>query len=533
MDFDSGTKVAVKIVDKEKLANPREQVSMAREITIMKLLKHKNILRLYDIYENEEKLFLILDLYEGGDLYGYLTSNGALPPEEALPLFTQIIKGVEYCHTNLIVHRDLKPENLLLSADKKHLVISDFGLSTGMQGSRNLLKTRCGTVHYISPEVAKGDPYVGMASDVWSIGIILYAMLTATLPFDGPSSVAVLKKIVRGQFNMPLHLPLELQDLIRKMLHTDPKERITIPIIKLHPWVSGITEEVPSTPKHDDKTSEPLILTLHDIQTNNDVISNLKLLGWEESELMNDLLSKDINSAKVFYKLLIDHKNRSLTEATKKTTEKPDNKVLRRRSVGVPRAGKVSNAVKEKEKRLSDKKRPVLQRPISRYSEQPNTRHNDKPLQHDKMDKHPEKVEKHISERYERPMEHGNNTPSQNHAPGQHGKKDVKVIWEISPTVEPEAKKFQLETDKGIGELLDSLQHVFKELQLDFDSKPTKKGFKAKARKSVGKKKGKTEVKVNVSQKEDGQRVISFEKSGTSQAQFQELSKKIEENLHL
>jgi len=318
LEFESGTRVAVKIVDKEKLSNPREQVSMAREITIMKLLKHKNILRLYDIYENPEKLFLILDLYEGGDLYGHLTTNGALRPEDALPLFKQIIKGVEYCHSHLIVHRDLKPENLLLSADKKNLVISDFGLSTGMQGSRNLLKTRCGTVHYISPEVAKGDPYVGMASDIWSIGIIVYAMVTATLPFDGPSSVAVLKKIVRGEFHMPPTLPPELQDLIRKMLNVDPKERITIPHIKLHPWYSGLKDDTPRSPESE-TPHEPLVLTLTDIKVHTDVIGNLKLLGWEESELMNELLSKEMNTAKMFYKLLVDHKNHPATEKKEKT----------------------------------------------------------------------------------------------------------------------------------------------------------------------------------------------------------------------
>jgi len=160
----------------------------------------------------------------------------------ALLLFKQIISGVEYCHQNMIVHRDLKPENLLLSADRKHLVISDFGLSTGMQGSRNLLKTRCGTVHYISPEVAKGDPYVGMPSDIWSVGIILYAMVTASLPFDGPNSIAVLKKIVRRDFSIPATVPKELQDLIRLMLTLDPKERITIQQIRQHPWYLGVDE---------------------------------------------------------------------------------------------------------------------------------------------------------------------------------------------------------------------------------------------------------------------------------------------------
>jgi serine/threonine protein kinase len=234
----------------------------------------------------------------------------------------------------MIVHRDLKPENLLLSADKKHLVISDFGLSTGMQGSRNLLKTRCGTVHYISPEVAKGDPYVGMASDIWSVGIILYAMVTATLPFDAPTSVAVLKKIVRGEYHMPAHLPPDLQALIRLMLTLDPKERITIPQIKLHQWYLGLKEETPR--QLSSREPDPLYnIALEEIKENADIISNLKLLGWEESELMNDLLDqKTMNMAKAFWKLLVENKN--LPVDKNDSPKVIDKKVLRRRSVAAP-----------------------------------------------------------------------------------------------------------------------------------------------------------------------------------------------------
>eukprot|EP01125_Pyxidicula_operculata_P003308 TRINITY_DN138_c0_g1_i1.p1 TRINITY_DN138_c0_g1~~TRINITY_DN138_c0_g1_i1.p1 ORF type:complete len:399 (-),score=75.67 TRINITY_DN138_c0_g1_i1:79-1275(-) len=299
VDFSSGKKVAVKIIDKEKLQNPREQVSMMREITIMKLLKHPNILKLYDVYDTPDKMYLILDLYAGGDLYTHLTTNGAMRPSEALVLFKQIIEGIEFCHKNLIVHRDLKPENLLLSEDKKKLVISDFGLSTGMGGSRNLLKTRCGTVHYISPEVAKGDPYVGMASDVWSCGVILYAMITASLPFDSPTAVGVLRKIVKGEFNMPPYLPKDLQDLIYKMMNLDPKNRITIPEIRKHPWWNSFTPfnkksvpEIGELPEDADEKPQPvLVLTLEDLNKNTDILENLTLLGWEDGELRNSLLA--------------------------------------------------------------------------------------------------------------------------------------------------------------------------------------------------------------------------------------------------
>uniref|UniRef100_A0A6B2L0Z2 non-specific serine/threonine protein kinase n=1 Tax=Arcella intermedia TaxID=1963864 RepID=A0A6B2L0Z2_9EUKA len=311
IDFMNNHRVAVKIIDKTKLTQPREQIGIVREITIMKLLKHENILHLYDVYENKDNIFLILDLYEGGDLYSYVTSNGPLRNSEAVRLFRQLINGVEYCHRNLIVHRDLKPENLLLSADLKTLVLSDFGLSTGVAGHRAYLKTRCGTIHYISPEVARGDPYVGTAADIWSCGVILYAMVTACLPFEGDSLPVVLQKVVCGRYTIPQNLPEELKDLIQKMLCVDPTQRITAIQIKRHPWYclgiekSGeMTEDMLTEPSH-------FNLSREDIEQNRMIIENLKLLGWEEQELVQLLQSTEMNHPKIFYKLLKEHREMS------------------------------------------------------------------------------------------------------------------------------------------------------------------------------------------------------------------------------
>jgi len=186
-------------------------------------------------------------------------------------------------------------------------VLSDFGLSTGMAGSRNFLKTRCGTVHYISPEVAKGELYIGMSSDVWSCGIILFAMVTASLPFDGDNSVIVLKKIVKGEFFMPIYLPTELKDLIKKMLNVIPTERITISGIKKHPWYRlGATKEDLEDPV---LLIDPFTVTLEEVQSNKPIIENLKLLGWDDGQLMDDLLAKEMNQAKIFYKYLTEHKH--------------------------------------------------------------------------------------------------------------------------------------------------------------------------------------------------------------------------------
>jgi len=139
-----------------------------------------------------------------------------------------------------------------------------------------------------------------MASDIWSVGIILFAMVTATLPFDGPNSLAVLKKIVRGEFNTPPQIPKELQDLISLMLTLDPKERITIPQIKQHPWYLGVED----TPRQtEDSLETSYSISIPEIDSNSDVISNLRLLGWEQSELMNELLDKKMNMAKAFFQV--------------------------------------------------------------------------------------------------------------------------------------------------------------------------------------------------------------------------------------
>jgi len=526
LDPKSNTKVAVKIIDRVKLENPREQVSMAREITIMKLLKHKNVLRLHDIFENEQAIFLILDIYDGGDLYGHLTKNGAMRPSEAFKMFKQIIEGIEYCHKNLIVHRDLKPENLLLSGDKETLVISDFGLATGMQGSRNLLKTRCGTVHYISPEVAKGDPYVGMASDVWSCGIILYAMLTAALPFDGPNSVAVLKKIVKGIFHMPSYIPKELQDLINKLLTQDPVQRITIPQIKRHPWYRFYNDDKSKPPEkeEDDEIQEPVDIKLKDIEEHEDILQNLQLLGWEKFELRDQLLSKEMNTAKMFYKLLLQHgsqnqedekpepnnpvrmnkpvqnvkkertraRHRSLTGALNKTTvhekssrRKSERKrtVLRKKEVDLPTGNRGRAYTIESPGRLNEEGTPKTDLTTVPENEQ-----------------NPEEADSKVQ-----------NNPS-----------------------ESECKIYNLQTRKDINQILSILKRNFSGLSLDVTEKRSKDGsIKLRARKSQGSRKGRTSVKVELTTSDSGNVEVSFiqPKKGQEKKEFQDVVKNIQGTL--
>lgn len=153
-----------------------------REIAIMKLVQHPNVMSLFDVFESQDELYLVLELVDGGELFDYLVKQGRLKEMEALKFFQQIIAGLDYCHKHLICHRDLKPENLLLDSNKT-IKIADFGMAS-LQVTGKMLETSCGSPHYASPEIIRGVKYDGAKADIWSTGIILYALLTGNLPFD-------------------------------------------------------------------------------------------------------------------------------------------------------------------------------------------------------------------------------------------------------------------------------------------------------------------------------------------------------------
>ncbi|GJZ48117.1 SNF1-related protein kinase catalytic subunit alpha KIN10-like protein [Tanacetum coccineum] len=171
-----------------------------------------------------------------GELFYYIITNGRLEENEARHYFQQIISGVESCHLHKVVHRDLKPENLLLDS-KGNVKVADFGLANVMRDG-HLLKTSCGSPSYAAPEVLSGRLYAGPEVDVWSCGVILYALLTAILPFDDENVSTLLAKIKSGIYTIPNYLSLGARDLISRMLIVDPVNRITILEIYKHPWYS-------------------------------------------------------------------------------------------------------------------------------------------------------------------------------------------------------------------------------------------------------------------------------------------------------
>uniref|UniRef100_A0A8C7GBK3 BR serine/threonine kinase 2 n=1 Tax=Oncorhynchus kisutch TaxID=8019 RepID=A0A8C7GBK3_ONCKI len=294
-------KVAIKIVNREKLS---ESVLMKveREIAILKLIEHPHVLKLHDVYENKKYLYLVLEHVSGGELFDYLVKKGRLTPKEARKFFRQIISALDFCHSHSICHRDLKPENLLLD-EKNNIRIADFGMAS-LQVGDSLLETSCGSPHYACPEVIRGEKYDGRKADVWSCGVILFALLVGALPFDDDNLRNLLEKVKLGVFHMPHFIPPDCQNLLRGMIEVDAAKRLTVHSSK----ITGKNEPEPEQPV----PRKVAIRTLSTEEIDPDVLESMHSLGCfrDKGKLTKDLLSDDDNQEKMIYFLLLDRKER-------------------------------------------------------------------------------------------------------------------------------------------------------------------------------------------------------------------------------
>ena len=212
---------AIKIINKRKLRQKMKS-TIFRENEIISKLKHPNIIKVINIIEDLDNYYIIMENCQKGELFDYIVAHQTLSEKEASIFFYQLINGVEYIHSQNIVHRDLKPENLLLT-ENKILKIIDFGLSHPFDGSV-LLKTKCGSPSYASPEIITGTEYDGFKTDVWCCGVILYAMLCGFLPFEGENDMELFKNIVECDPEIPRELSKESKKLIRKIFTPNPKK---------------------------------------------------------------------------------------------------------------------------------------------------------------------------------------------------------------------------------------------------------------------------------------------------------------------
>ncbi|KAG4990866.1 hypothetical protein JHK82_024357 [Glycine max] len=252
-DTHSGKLFAVKILDKSKIIDLNNIDQIKREISTLKLLKHPNVVRLYEVLASKTKIYMVLEYVNGGELFDKIASKGKLKEAEGRKIFQQLIDCVSFCHNKGVFHRDLKLENVLVDA-KGNIKITDFNLSALPQHFRadGLLHTTCGSPNYVAPEILANKGYDGATSDIWSCGVILYVILTGYLPFDDRNLAVLYQKIFKGEVQIPRWLSPGSQNIIKRMLDANPKTRITMAMIKEDEWFKeGYT---PANPEDEEES---------------------------------------------------------------------------------------------------------------------------------------------------------------------------------------------------------------------------------------------------------------------------------------
>ncbi|XP_044304265.1 serine/threonine-protein kinase MARK2 isoform X11 [Varanus komodoensis] len=336
----TGKEVAVKIIDKTQL-NSSSLQKLFREVRIMKVLNHPNIVKLFEVIETEKTLYLVMEYASGGEVFDYLVAHGRMKEKEARAKFRQIVSAVQYCHQKFIVHRDLKAENLLLDADM-NIKIADFGFSNEFTFG-NKLDTFCGSPPYAAPELFQGKKYDGPEVDVWSLGVILYTLVSGSLPFDGQNLKELRERVLRGKYRIPFYMSTDCENLLKKFLILNPSKRGTLEQIMKDRWMNvgheddelkPYTEPLPDY--KDPRRTELMIsmgYTREEIQDSlvsqkyNEVMATYLLLGYKNSELDNDSITL---------------KPRTQPEHTNSTAPSPSHKVQR------------SVSANPKQRRLSD-----------------------------------------------------------------------------------------------------------------------------------------------------------------------------------
>ena len=340
-------KVAIKILDREKIKDESDLERISREIHILTVLRHPNIAQLYETITSERHIYIIMEYIEGRDLFQYIYSLQRLSELKASQLFRQLIACLEYIHTLGIVHRDIKPENILLNKQKTILKLVDFGLSNSYKHG-DLLKTACGSPCYAAPEMISGKEYNGLYSDLWSCGVVLYCMLVGKLPFDDEDIKVLYYNIKCANYYMPPFLSDISQDILKRILTTNPKRRISLEELKNHPFFL-IGERIPLL--------KGLLIGVENIPVDMEIINEIKKNYFEDkdnidAEYISSLIQKNNhNNITTIYYLLYKEKVENIfnkNSLTKTKIEKEKENKKEENNIKVIQKKKKSNS-KEKE----------------------------------------------------------------------------------------------------------------------------------------------------------------------------------------
>lgn len=294
--------------------------NIVREIYYHKQLKHKNIVSLYEVIKTENHLWIALEYCQGGELYYYIYEKKRLELDECRNIFFQIVLGVKYVHSLNLSHRDLKLENILLADQKRTIVkLTDFGFIREFNPqSRKFLSTICGTTVYMAPELLTGQKYSGFAIDIWSMGVILYTMLNGMLPFDDDDEMKIQHKVINTEPMFYDHVPIDVNQLISKMLLKDPNQRPSLNEIlnssylidvynkylekgtKRNSSGSGDAESIISINQHYNTVDRPF-----EAKIEKDLLRKLQRISFDTEELKATMYNNEINLLTAFYELLL------------------------------------------------------------------------------------------------------------------------------------------------------------------------------------------------------------------------------------
>eukprot|EP01156_Anaeramoeba_ignava_P011153 Anaeramoba_ignava/a482136_49.p1 GENE.a482136_49~~a482136_49.p1 ORF type:complete len:744 (-),score=162.98 a482136_49:431-2662(-) len=311
-NIETGEKVAIKEIDKSKvLLEKGAKEKLEREIKILQMIDHPNVVRLFEVFEDEQFLYLVMEYAETGELFDFIVTHGRISEDLARDFFRQIIAGVDYCHKLNIVHRDIKPENLLLNAEMKVIII-DFGLAN-FTHLGELLTTSCGSLSYSAPELILGKEYIGPKVDIWSLGVVLYAILCGFLPFQGPTVRDLCQRIVQGSFQVPSFISLEATDLLYKIIDKNPDSRYTIEQIKVHPWFTK------GTKKQDNLDNEQDFFA--NISIDDEVLMEMKQLNFDSEEIRELIKNKIHNSTTEAYRVFFHNKQKRMDAQMKQSAQ--------------------------------------------------------------------------------------------------------------------------------------------------------------------------------------------------------------------
>ncbi|XP_073792070.1 serine/threonine-protein kinase MARK2 isoform X42 [Danio rerio] len=308
----TGKEVAVKIIDKTQL-NSSSLQKLFREVRIMKLLNHPNIVKLFEVIETEKTLYLVMEYASGGEVFDYLVAHGRMKEKEARAKFRQIVSAVQYCHQKCIVHRDLKAENLLLDADM-NIKIADFGFSNEFTLG-NKLDTFCGSPPYAAPELFQGKKYDGPEVDVWSLGVILYTLVSGSLPFDGQNLKELRERVLRGKYRIPFYMSTDCENLLKKFLVLNPTKRGSLEQIMKDRWMNVGHEDEELKPYIEPQPDykDPKRTGQHPSSAGGWKRDIMIRMGYSLDEIQDSLINQKYNDVMATY-LLLDYRNSELDE---------------------------------------------------------------------------------------------------------------------------------------------------------------------------------------------------------------------------